>query len=236
MSKSTSHRIIAQAFLWLMLLVGLPAGVLALYWLVTFPNVAGLARTNPASTALIKARMTEARNDGHPFSPQRIWVPLADISPHLQRAVIVSEDAAFFHHEGFDWDGIWEAALKNLGRGELARGGSTITQQVAKNLFLSADKSFLRKAREALITRALEHHLTKRRILEIYLNVAEWGRGIYGAEAAALHHFHKHASDLSPDEAALLAAILPSPLLYDPLRMTSYLKRRQQEILARMSK
>ena len=224
----------ARALFWLMLVVGLPGGALALFWLMTLPDVAVLAKTNPSSTALIEARAAAARKDGHRFAPQRTWVALSEISPHLQRAVIVSEDAAFFHHEGFDWEGIKEAAAKNLWRGDLARGGSTITQQVAKNLFLSADKSFLRKAREALITRALEHRLSKKRILEIYLNIAEWGRGIFGAEAAARHHFHKPASELTAEEAALLAAMLPSPLRYDPLRMTPYLIKRQHQILALM--
>ena len=224
----------ARGLLWLMLLVGLPLAALGLYWLATFPDVAGLAKANPPSTALMDARTAVARQQGRSLARQWIWVPLADISPYLQRAVIVSEDAAFFSHEGFDWDGIKEAITRNVSQGTWGRGGSTITQQVAKNLYLSADKTFLRKAQEFLITRALEHHLRKRRILEIYLNVAEWGRGVYGAEAAARHHFQKPASDLTPEEAALLAAMLPSPLRYDPLRLTPYLIKRQREILSRM--
>lgn len=236
MSKSTWHRTVARGLLWLTVLLGLPLGVLALYWLSTFPDVAALAKTNPRTTALIEARKTVARDQGRPPAVRWVWVPLSRISPHLQRAVIVSEDAAFFSHEGFDWEGIRVAAEKNLARGSLSRGGSTITQQVAKNLYLSVDKSILRKFQEAMITRSLEHHLSKKRILEIYLNVAEWGRGVYGAEAAALHHFQKSAADLSTEEAALLAAMLPSPLRYDPLRMTPYLTKRQREILARMER
>ena len=163
--------------------------------------------------------------------PFWIWVPLSRISPHLQRAVIVAEDASFFRHHGFDWEGIRDAATRNWDRGELHRGGSTITQQLAKNLYLSPEKNLLRKAREVLITRAIEGRLTKKRILELYLNVVEWGQGVYGAEAAARHYFRKSAQDLTPEEAALLAAILPSPRHYDPLRMTPYVTRRQQQIL-----
>ena len=134
-------------------------------------------------------------------------------------------------NEGFDWEGIRDAAMYNLEVGELKRGGSTITQQLAKNLYLSSERSLLRKAREALITRSLEQHLTKKRILELYLNVAEWGHSVYGAEAAARHHFGKPSLDLTADEAAWLAAILPSPRRYDPLRRTSFLTRRHERIL-----
>ncbi len=144
---------------------------------------------------------------------------------------MAAEDASFFTHEGFDWEGIKDAAMYNLEAGELKRGGSTITQQLAKNLYLSSERSLLRKAREALITRSLEQHLTKERILELYLNVAEWGQGVYGAEAAARHHFKKSARDLTADEAAWLAAILPSPRRYDPLRKTTFLTRRHNRIL-----
>ena len=161
---------------------------------------------------------------------------MSRIAPELQRAVIAAEDASFFVHEGFDWEGIRDAALYNLEAGELKRGGSTITQQLAKNLYLSSERSLFRKAREALITRSLEHQLTKTRILELYLNVAEWGRGVYGAEAAARHHFGKSASDLTADESAWLAAILPSPLRYDPIRKTNVLTRRHQRILRWMDK
>jgi monofunctional biosynthetic peptidoglycan transglycosylase len=161
---------------------------------------------------------------------------MSRISAHLQRAVVVTEDALFFQHEGFDWEGIKDAAVHNLEAGEFKRGGSTITQQLAKNLYLSSERSLLRKAREALITRSLEHHLTKPRILELYLNVAEWGNGIFGAEAAARHHFGKPAADLTMEEAALLAAILPSPRRYDPLRVTKYLRKRQQLILRRLER
>ncbi len=204
---------------------------LGLYWYLTFPDVTALAKTNPRSTAFIEARAREVKEQGGSVRPLRIWMPLSRISPHLQRAVIIAEDASFYHHHGFDWEGIRDAASRNWDQGDVRRGGSTITQQLAKNLYLSPEKNYLRKIHEAIITRVLEKRLTKRRILELYLNVVEWGDGIYGAEAAARHHFGKLAQDLDRDEAALLAAILPSPRRYDPLRVTTFLTKRQQQIL-----
>lgn len=234
--KSTRRRILLRIALGLVLLIALPPAGVALYWWLTFPDVKGLATVNPATTALIEARLAEARAQNPDAEPNRVWVPLAEIAPELQYAVIVSEDASFYFHEGFDWEGIKEAALRNVEAGKLARGGSTLTQQLAKNLYLSSDKTLLRKANEALITYALERYLTKKRILELYLNVVEWGKGVYGAEAAARHHFGKHAGDLSPEEAALLAAMLPSPRAYDPLKVTRYLSVRQQQILRLVEK
>lgn len=215
-------------------LIGLPVGALAFVWLMTLPDVAVLSKSNPTSTALMDSRVAAAREQGRSLSRAWTWVPLSRMSPHLPRAVIAAEDASFFIHEGFDWEGIKDAALHNLEAGEMKRGGSTITQQLAKNLYLSSERSLLRKAREALITRSLEHRLTKERILELYLNVAEWGRGVYGAEAAARHHFGKSAAELTVEEAAWLAAILPSPQRYDPLRHTTVLVRRHQRILRSM--
>jgi monofunctional glycosyltransferase len=214
-----------------MLAVGASTAALGLYWYLTFPDITALAKTNPRSTAFIEARVSEEKAQGRAVRPMWIWMPLSRISPHLQRAVIVAEDASFYTHHGFDWEGIRDAASRNWEGGELRRGGSTITQQLAKNLYLSTKKNYLRKIHEAIITRALEKRLSKRRILELYLNVVEWGDGIYGAEAAARHHFGKLAQDLDRDEAALLAAILPSPRRYDPLRVTTFLTKRQQQIL-----
>jgi monofunctional biosynthetic peptidoglycan transglycosylase len=219
----------------LVVLIGLPLTIgFGLYWLWTFPDISALATTNPPYTALIEAKHTEATVQGRPFKATLIWVPLKRISPHLQRAVIVAEDASFYSHHGFDWEGIKEALTRNWEKGKLQRGGSTITQQLAKNLYLTQHKTFFRKAHEALITRALERHLTKKRILELYLNIVEWGKGIYGAEAAARHHFGKSAEALTPEEAALLAAILPAPRRHDPLRLTPYLAKRQRQILKQM--
>lgn len=232
--KSNGRRSLVATLALVAFFVSIPLGAFALYWLVTLPDVTELARTNPLSTALIDVRTAEARKRGRRVSPQQHWVPLSRISPHLKRAVIVAEDASFYSHEGFDWEGIRSAALHNLEAGKFKRGGSTITQQLAKNLYLTPSKSLMRKIREALITRTLEHNLTKARILELYLNVAEWGRHVYGAEAAARHHFGKSASDLTREEAALLAAILPAPRLYDPLRLTKSLRKKQERILAYM--
>ena len=215
-------------------MVAVPAAALSLYWYLTFPDVTRLAKANPRSTAFIEARKAEPQEKGGAIKVRWIWVPLSRVSPALQRAVLVAEDASFYHHHGFDWEGIRGAATRNWDRGELRRGGSTITQQLAKNLYLSSEKNLLRKIHEAAITRILEERLTKKRILELYLNVVEWGKGVYGAEAAAQHHFGKSAQDLTPAEAALLAAILPSPRRHDPLRMTPYLSREQQRILRLM--
>ena len=231
MSKSTGHRTFVRLLLWVTLIAGIPAGCLALIWLVTMPDVGSLVRHNPKSTALMEYRLATASGKTRGSTAQWMWVPLKRISSHLQRAVIAAEDASFFIHEGFDWEGIRDAALYNFEAGEMKRGGSTITQQLAKNLYLSSERSLFRKGREALITRSLERHLTKERILELYLNVAEWGRGVYGAEAAARHHFGKSADQLTLDEAAWLAAMLPSPQRYDPIRKTAALTKRHQRIL-----
>jgi monofunctional glycosyltransferase len=222
-----------QIFCVLALLLPISPAVRAeeVFGLWTVPNVSALAKKNPRATALMLSRLGEAREGGRSLKAQWSWVPLANISPHLHRAVIIAEDASFYQHDGFDWEGIREAAARNIETGRLARGGSTITQQLAKNLYLSTEKNLLRKMKEAWITWSLERHLTKKRILEIYLNVVEWGDGIYGAEAAARHHFGKHAANLTLSEATLLTAILPAPLKNDPLVVTPYLAKRQKQIL-----
>jgi monofunctional biosynthetic peptidoglycan transglycosylase len=230
MRKSTKQsRSRLKAFL--IIGLGLLGGAVLLFWLLAMPDVSSLRTTNPTMTALIETRQAQAKAKGHTIGRHWTWVPLSRISPSLRQAVVASEDSSFFTHEGFDWEGIKAAAKYNLEAGELKRGGSTITQQLAKNLYLSSERSLLRKAREALITRSLEQHLSKERILELYLNVAEWGQGTYGAEAAARHHFKKPAHDLTADEAAWLAAILPAPRRYDPLRKTTFLTRRHNRIL-----
>jgi monofunctional biosynthetic peptidoglycan transglycosylase len=211
------------------------AGILG-YWFVTLPDVVSLAKSNPNTTAMIETRRAAAAEKGRSFKLQWTWVSLAHMSPNLQKAVLVSEDASFYQHHGFDWEGLQEAFNRNWEKGKLQRGGSTLTQQLAKNLYLSSEKNLLRKAHEALLARELERRLSKKRILELYLNVVEWGHGVYGAEAAARHHFGKSAADLSPGEAALLAAMLPSPRQHDPLKPTPYLTKRQQEILEWMRK
>jgi monofunctional glycosyltransferase len=215
--------------------VAVPLASLLFLWLVTLPDVGSLRSTNPTITALIEAREAQAEAKTLHIGRHWIWVPLSRISPHLRRAVVAAEDASFFTHEGFDWEGMKDAAIYDLEKGELKRGGSTITQQLAKNLYLSSERSIFRKAHEALITRSLEHHLSKERILELYLNVAEWGTGVYGAEAASRHHFQKPARELTDHEAAWLAAILPAPRRYDPLRRTRALTSRYERVLHRMN-
>ena len=161
------------------------------------------------------------------------WIPYERISVHLKRAVVVAEDAKFLDHEGFDWEAIVQARAKNESRGRVVAGASTISQQLAKNLFLSSQRSWLRKGEEALITWMIEATMSKRRILELYLNYAEWGEGVFGAEAAARHHFGVQASALTPEQGAWLAAILPSPRRYERGRTTAYIEGRVNTILFR---
>jgi monofunctional biosynthetic peptidoglycan transglycosylase len=184
---------------------------------------------NPASTAFM------ARHLEKPGARVRhTWIAYGRISAHLKRAVVAAEDAKFLMHEGFDWEAIHQAMLKNEQRGRVVAGASTITQQLAKNLFLSSQRSWLRKAQEAAITWMMERVMSKRRILELYLNFAEWGEGVFGAEAAARHHFGTSAAALGPEQAAWLAAVLPSPRRYARGRTTPYLEERSGIILARM--
>jgi monofunctional biosynthetic peptidoglycan transglycosylase len=163
------------------------------------------------------------------------WVPYGRISPNLKRAVIAAEDARFLDHEGFDWEAIQKAMAKNEKRGKVVAGASTISQQLAKNLFLSGSRSWARKGQEAAITWMMERTMSKRRILELYLNLAEWGEGVFGAEAAARHHFGVPAAALNEEQAAYLAAILPSPRRYDRGRETPYIAGRRLTISGRMA-
>jgi monofunctional biosynthetic peptidoglycan transglycosylase len=159
------------------------------------------------------------------------WVPYERISPHLKRAVIAAEDARFNEHEGVDWEALGKAYETNLKRGKPAKGGSTITQQLAKNLFLSPDKSYLRKVQELIITYMIEALWDKRRILEVYLNSVEWGNGVFGAEAAARYYYGVSASALNREQAARLAAMLPRPKFYDRNRGSAFLAQRTQAVL-----
>jgi monofunctional biosynthetic peptidoglycan transglycosylase len=188
----------------------------------------------PGETAFMALRKDEMREDGKPTQIDYRWVDYGRISPHLKRALVASEDAKFLSHDGFDWDGIETAMQKNLRRGRIVAGGSTISQQLAKNLFLSDARSLLRKAEETVITVMLETLLPKRRILELYCNVIEWGDGVFGAEAAARHYFRAPAATLGPAQAARLAAMVPNPRLYDRLRQTPGLAKRTAIIQARM--
>jgi monofunctional biosynthetic peptidoglycan transglycosylase len=189
---------------------------------------------NPSSTAFMDARLERLREKTPRFELQHHWVPYARISNHLKRAIVVAEDAKFPDHDGFDWDGIRTAYEKNRQKGKVVAGGSTITQQLAKNLFLSGERTWWRKAQEAVITVMLETLMSKRRIFEIYLNMIEWGNGVFGAEAAARYHFGVGAAELTPEQAAQLAAMVPSPRRYRPGSDTPYLQKRTEIILSRM--
>lgn len=230
---------------------GLP-GVLALCWkafcyalgalvMVVFAvqawflaHVLYLNAFNPSSTAFMERRLEALRAKKPSATLRHQWVPYERISVHLKRAVVAAEDARFLDHEGFDWEAIQKAMAKNERQGRVVAGASTISQQLAKNLFLSGERSWLRKAQEAVITGMLERIMSKRRILELYLNVAEWGDGIFGAEAAARYHFNIPAAQLGPEQAAWLAVILPSPRRYERARATPYTLGRAATIFERM--
>ena len=217
---------------WYPLLLSLSALVVVQIWFVV--HIWYWTDHNPDSTAFMRARLAVIRADEPHERLSHRWVPYRRISLHLKQAVIAAEDAKFASHWGFDWEAMQEAHKRNLREGEIVRGASTITQQLAKNLFLSGERTWWRKAQEAAITVMLETLLTKRRILEIYLNVAEWGDGVYGAEAAARYHFKVPAAELTSAEAARLAAMLPSPRSYPPGRDTLYLQQRSEDILSHM--
>jgi monofunctional biosynthetic peptidoglycan transglycosylase len=220
---------------------------------ITLPRAGALRNQNPATTSMIEARLREAQQNGQQPKRVQIWVPLEKISPQLQRAVLAGEDTNFATHHGFDYEAIqhaWDQAQKEADKeanqeGEndswlpnlpdFKRGASTISQQLAKNLYLSNERSFMRKGQEAIITYFMERNLSKRRILEIYLNVIEWGDGIYGAEAASQYYFHKPAASLNVREAAFLSAMIPNPrTVFNPQVNPKRVARRQRIILRLM--
>jgi monofunctional biosynthetic peptidoglycan transglycosylase len=218
---------------WLLGMVAVGFSCLA-YVYFTLPDVRRLRTVNPPMTRFMELRAEEARAKGK--APRRVqqWVSYSQISPDLKRAVLVAEDDAFWQHEGVDFEQLQESLELDWARGRWSRGGSTITQQLAKNLYLSPSKDPLRKLRELVIARRLEAELKKARILELYLNVIEWGDGVYGAEAAARTYFHTSAAALGPAESAALAAAIVNPRAMNPARPTARLLRRQQLILQRM--
>jgi len=190
---------------------------------------------NPEMTSFMEARLDAIRAKRPEAKLRHTWVPYERISANLKRAIVAAEDARFVDHEGFDWEAIEKAMEKNRREGKVIMGASTISQQLAKNLFLSAEKTPWRKGQEALITVMIERVMDKRRILEIYLNVIEWGEGVFGAEAAARHYFGASAVTLGPEQAARLAAIVPNPRYYDRNRSTAWIDRKTRIILARMA-
>ncbi len=208
--------------------------LLVLYQLWLFAHVCWWIKFNPATSAFMEDRL-EVMQDKNPKAElQYKWVPYAKISNNLKRALIASEDAKFVDHEGFDWEGIQKAYEKNLKKGKIVAGGSTISQQLAKNLFLSTKRTPWRKGEEVIITLMLEAVMDKERIFEIYLNVIEWGNGVFGAEAAARHYFGVSAAQLSPEQAARLAAMVPNPRYYDRHRQAPGMLRKTIIILDRM--
>jgi monofunctional biosynthetic peptidoglycan transglycosylase len=230
--------------------LGILLGVI-IYEGYMFSQVWRLRSGNPATTSLIEARASEARNRGEEPKREQVWVSIDRISPNLLRAVSAGEDTNFVTHNGFDYKAIqeaWDDALRDAAREakkegedddwlpnipEFKRGASTISQQLAKNLYLSSRRSFFRKGQEAILTVMLERTLTKRRILEIYLNVIEWGDGVYGAEAASQYYFHKPASALNATQAAFLAAMIPNPRTVFNPRVNPRRVARRQRIIAR---
>jgi monofunctional glycosyltransferase len=219
-----------------MLLRGLLALLLlvVLYQLWIFLHICWWISHNPSSTAFMEDRLAILQQNNPQAKIRYQWVDYKHISRNLKRAVIAAEDAKFTQHQGFDWDGIQLAYKKNLKKGRIVAGGSTISQQLAKNLFLSTKRTPWRKLQESIITVMLEKMMSKRRIFEIYLNVIEWGNGVFGAEAASRRYFGASARSLSPYQAARLAAIIPNPRFYDKRGGTRYLGRRTATIQARM--
>ena len=206
----------------------------ACLWVVWLPDVRALKKRPPSTTAYIELRRRQALAKGRKLDLRWTWVDSAAISENLKRAVVTAEDDEFWRHDGVDWNAIRAAYERNRKAGRFAAGGSTITMQLARNLYLSPSKNPLRKAKEILIARRLERELGKRRILELYLNVVEWGKGVFGCEAAARVYFAKSCADLTPEEAVAMAVVLPNPRRWDPAKRGKYVERNSARIIGRM--
>ena len=209
-------------------------GLVLLYQLWILAHVVWWNFFNPSASAFMQSRLELMQEKDPQAKLRHKWVAYSKVSLNLKRALVAAEDANFMEHEGFDWDAIQRAYAQNLKKGRVVAGGSTISQQLAKNLFLSGRRSALRKLQEALITVMIEAVMSKRRIFEIYLNIIEWGDGVFGAEAASRHYFKKSAAHLDAWEAAYLAAMVPNPRYYDRNRNTAYLQGKTNLILGRM--
>lgn len=225
---------IRKFFRYTLALIGLVVAVFLAYQGYILARLWWWADHNPTTTAFMNSRLDIMREKNPNAKLKHQWVPYNKISSHLKRAILVSEDDKFVDHEGFDWEGIQKALEKNQKKGKVVAGGSTISQQLAKNLFLSGERSLFRKGEEAIITVMLEWVMDKERILEIYLNVIEWGDGVFGAEAAARHYFGVSANQLSAEQSARLAAMVPRPRFYDRNRNAPWLLKKTQIILERM--
>ncbi len=219
--------------IWYPLLLAVAALALVQFWFLI--HIWYWVDHDPGTTAFMHARLERLRDQNPGAALQQRWVPYNRIATSLKRSIIAAEDAKFLDHDGFDWEGIQKAYEKNRRHGKIVSGGSTISQQLAKNLFLSGERTWWRKAQEAAITVMIETVMTKRRILEIYLNVIEWGNGVFGAESAAHYHFDTTAAQLSAGQAAQLAAMVPSPRRYLHGNETPYLQKRKEIILSRMN-
>ncbi len=206
------------------------ATLLSAVFCFIFPNIAKLKKENPEKTSFMKYREKEWRQQGKKIRIKQTWRPISGISPYLIKAVLISEDDKFYQHEGFDFEAIQKAVEKDIKQKKFKFGGSTISQQLAKNLYLSPSKNPSRKLLEAFLTWRIEKTLSKKRILELYLNVAEWGEGIFGIEAASLHYYGKPASALNSEEAARLASVLPNPRRYNPAGTSAYVEKRSRLI------
>lgn len=207
-----------------------PILFLLLFYILLMPDISKWKKENPKKTAFMEYREKQWKEKGRKTVFRQIWVPLSDISPYLIKAVLIAEDDKFWRHEGFDYEAIRKAIERDVKAKKLKFGGSTISQQLARNLYLSPEKSLLRKMREAMITWRMEKVLSKKRILELYLNVVEWGDGIFGIEAASRHYYGRSSSQLTPVEATRLAAILPNPKRYSPLGEQGYVANRAHDI------
>jgi monofunctional biosynthetic peptidoglycan transglycosylase len=224
-------KFLRKLLLWLVIA---PIAIVLLMQAYFFVQIWWWIDHNPQSTSFMDRQLSVLREKNPNARLKHQWVPYDRISNNLKRAIIAAEDAQFAEHEGIDWEAMQKAYEKNLKKGKVVSGGSTITQQLAKNLFLSGERSYLRKAQEVVITYMLESLMDKERIFEIYLNVVEWGVGVFGAEAAAQHYYGVSAASLNAPQAARLAVMLPRPRFYDKNRGSTYLARRTDLILRRM--
>lgn len=218
----------------LLWLIVAPIALVLVLQLYFFVQIWWWVDHNPGSTSFMSRQLSVLREKDPKAQLKHTWVPYNRISNHLKRAIIAAEDSNFSGHEGVDWQAMQKAYERNTRKGKVIAGGSTITQQLAKNLFLSGERSYLRKGQEVIITYMLESMMDKERIFEIYLNVVEWGVGVFGAEAAAQHYYGVSAAALGPAQAARLAVMLPKPRFYDKNRNSTYLSRRTNLILRRM--
>jgi len=224
-------KFLRKLLLWLIIT---PIAIVLAIQLYFFVQIWWWVDHNPSSTSFMRQQLSVLREKNPKVQLKHKWVPYNRISNRLKRAIIAAEDSNFSGHEGVDWEAMQRAYEKNTKKGKVVAGGSTITQQLAKNLFLSGERSYVRKAQEVVITYMLEFWMDKERIFEIYLNVVEWGNGVFGAEAAAQHYYGVSAANLSAAQAARLAVMLPKPRFYDKNRGSAYLTRRTDLILRRM--